>query len=47
MQIQPRPLTISKKKLEKAESVRKAPPTAIRPDPTITAPIRKPVTDSP
>ena len=35
MQIQPRPFTISKKKEEKAESVRKAPPTAIRPLPTI------------
>ena len=47
MQIQPRPFTISKKKEEKAERVRKAPPTAIRPLPTTTAPRRSAVTERP
>ncbi len=47
MQIQPRPFTISKKKDENADKVRNAPPTAISPDPTITAPMRSAVTDRP
>ncbi len=42
MQIQPRPLTISKKKALKADMVRKAPPTAISAEPAMTAPMRSP-----
>ena len=44
MQIQPRPLIISKKKELKADMVRKAPPTAISALPAMTAPMRMAVT---
>jgi hypothetical protein len=40
MQIQPRPLIISKKKELKALIVRNAPPTAISAEPAATAPMR-------
>jgi len=47
MQIQPRPLIISKKNELKADMVRKAPPIAISALPAITAPMRMAVTESP
>jgi hypothetical protein len=40
MQIQPRPLTMPKKKASNAAMVRNAPPTAISAEPATTAPIR-------
>ena len=42
IQIQPLPLTIPKKKASKADIVRKAPPKAIRAEPTTIAPILSP-----
>jgi hypothetical protein len=47
MQIQPRPLTMLKKKALNADIVRKAPPTAISADPAATAPSRTAITSIP
>ena len=46
-QIQPRPLTMLKKKALKADRVRKAPATPISAEPATMAPLRTAATDTP